>query len=467
MERSDTAAVVSPGLRLRRWRPVRLHPLWVPGIAFCVFVCCELMLVVVLAAGRSPLVPGVHGVSDSIAGPFAHLGGTVLQGDNAYRWAFAGLVLAMGACYAILAAHSARLSQRWWLLAIAIASAVIVLGPPLLLTDSYNYLSFARLGVLHGLNPYTHPPADAMTDPFFPLASWHRQPTPYGPLFTLLTYPLAWLGIAGGLWALKAATVAAGVGAVAVLGRCARRLGQSPSRAAVLLGLNPIVLVYGMGGVHNDFFMELAFLGAVYFVLAERERAAGWAGAAAAGLKASAIPLLPFLVLGARRRLSALAWMLGGAAAVAAVTLVAFGDRAPGLAQQQASVTRFSLPHIVSALLGHAAYRRCPAVYVCATPATEWGATVVFGLGLLALLWWAWRGADWITCAGWAAILFVLTLTAVMPWYLVWVLPLAILSRSSRLRTATGALAGFLLFTTQPFQHLIPYIDHRVVAHFF
>jgi hypothetical protein len=465
MESALPQVAPAPG-RARRWGPARLHPLWVPALAFGAFVCCELLLVIVTAAGHSPLVPGVREVSDSIAGPFAHVGSGVLHGPDAYRWAFVVLVLVMGGCYGVLASRSERLSQRWCLIGVALASALIVLGPPLLLTDSYNYLSFARLQVLHGLNPYTHAPAEAMRDPFFKLASWHRQPTPYGPLFTLLTYPLAWLGVAGSLWALKAGTVAAAVGAAAVLGRCATRLGRSPSRAVLLLGLNPIVLVYGLGGVHNDFPMELAFLGGVYFVLANREWAAGWAGVAAAGVKASAAPLLPFLILGSRRRLRTLGWTLAAGAAVALATLLAFGARAPGLAQQAASVTRFSVPHLVSAALGHAAYRRCPAVYVCATHATEWGATIVLGVGLLALAVWAWRGADWITCAGWAAILLVLTLTAVMPWYLLWVLPLAILSRSTWLRAATAALAGFLLITTQPFLHLIPFVDHHVARLF-
>jgi Glycosyltransferase family 87 len=458
--------VASTPAGVRQWRTRSPHPLWVPAVAFGGFVCCELLLVIVTAAGHSPLVPGVREVSDSIAGPFAHVGRGVLDGPDAYRWAFVALVLAMGGCYGVLASRSDRLSQRWCLIGVALASVVIVLGPPVLLTDSYNYLSFARLRVLHGLNPYTHSPAEAMTDPFFRLASWHRQPTPYGPLFTLLTYPLAWLGVAGSLWALKAGTVAAAVGAAAILGRCATRLGRSPSQAVLLLGLNPIVLVYGLGGVHNDFLMELAFLGAVYLVLAGRERAAGWAAVAAAGLKASAAPLLPFLVLGSRRRLRALGWTLTAGAGLVVLTLLAFGARAPGLAQQAASVTRFSLPHLVSAALGHAAYRRCPAVYVCATHATEWGATIVLGVGVLALVVWAWRGADWITCAGWAAILLVLTLTAVMPWYLLWVLPLAILSRSPWLRAATAALAGFLLLTTQPFLHLIPYVDRHVARLF-
>ena len=259
--------------------------------------------------------------------------------------------------------------------------------------------------------------------------------------------------------------MAAGVGAAGLLGACARRLGHSPSRAVVLVGMNPIVLVYGLGGVHNDFFMELALIGAIYLVLAGREWAAGWGAVAAVGLKASATVVAPFLALGARRRGRAVGGMVVAAAALAVVTLVVFGDRAPGLAQQQANVTRFSIPHVVASLAGHGGYRSCAGVFVCATPATQWVATAVLGVGALGLLAWAWRSGDWITGAGWAAILLVLTLTAVMPWYLLWVLPLAILSRSAWLRAGTGVLAGYLLFTSQPFLHLIPYVDHRVFGH--
>jgi hypothetical protein len=333
---------------------------------------------------------------------------------------------------------------------VALAGVAIVLGPPFRLTDAFNYVDFARMGVLHGLNPYVHAPIDAMRDPIFRLTSWRHQPTSYGPLFTLLTYPLAWLGVAGALWTLKALTVAAAVGAAALLGACARRLERPVSRAVVIFGLNPVVLVYGLGGVHNDFLMALAFLGAVYLILGGRERGAGWAGAAAAGVKASAIPLLPFLALGAPRPRRALAWLAIAGATLTGLTLLAFGSRAPGLAQQQASVTRYSLPHVVASALGHGAYRKCAGVARCTTIGTQWAATAVLAIGLAGLLWWTWRHRDWITGAGWAAVLLVVTLTSIMPWYLMWVLPLAILSRSRALWAVTAVLAAFILLPAGP-----------------
>ena len=60
------------------------------------------------------------------------------------------------------------------------------------------------------------------------------------------------------------------------------------------------------------------------------------------------------------------------------------------------------------------------------------------------------RGAAWLQAAGWATLALVLSLPWVMPWYVVWVLPLAVLSPSRRLRRATLALTVFLLVSFIP-----------------
>ena len=117
---------------------------------------------------------------------------------------------------------------------IVAANVVLLLGPPLLSQDVFGYLAFARLGVLHGLDPYTHVAAEAPTDAVFPFIGWPFQNSPYGPLFTLGTYPLAPLGLAGGLWALKAVAVACELGAVALTARAATRWGARRSRRRCL-----------------------------------------------------------------------------------------------------------------------------------------------------------------------------------------------------------------------------------------
>ena len=52
------------------------------------------------------------------------------------------------------------------------------------------------MGVEHGVNPYLHGPASIVARPRLPLRrqDWKHVATAYGPLYTLLSYPLAPLG---------------------------------------------------------------------------------------------------------------------------------------------------------------------------------------------------------------------------------------------------------------------------------
>ena len=62
------------------------------------------------------------------------------------------------------AASSGRRSSS---LVVAFACA-----PPLLSHDVYSYVDYARLGVLHGLDPYVHAPDAAPADPAFAHVTW-------------------------------------------------------------------------------------------------------------------------------------------------------------------------------------------------------------------------------------------------------------------------------------------------------
>ena len=87
---------------------------------------------------------------------------------------------------------------------IVLAHVLLLLGPPLISQDVFGYLAFARMGALHGLDPYTHVAAEASGDPVFAFVGWPFKHSPYGPLYTLASYGAAPLGAAGGLWAMKA-----------------------------------------------------------------------------------------------------------------------------------------------------------------------------------------------------------------------------------------------------------------------
>jgi hypothetical protein len=343
------------------------------------------------------------------------------------------------------------LRRRWpraVVAAIVVAQLLLLLAPPLLLSDVFTYINYARLDVLHGLNPYTHAPDFVRHDAIYPLAEWHRQPTPYGPLFTLLSYPFVPLGVWGALWGFKVLVVGAALGCLGLVAACARRLGRDPLLSAAVLGLNPLVLVYGVGGVHNDALVMLLVLGAVYLTLTRREAIANVAGVAAGAMKASMLPLLPFFVVAARRRGRALVVAAVSAASLLALAVALFGTRAPGLAQQTHNVNHRSLPNVISDLVGARPSPCLAHPITCHSGSLQLVSHLVLVAILIVMVWRAWRGADWITCAGWTAFALVATLPWLLPWYIVWCLPFAILSRSRRLQVATGVLGLYLLFTS-------------------
>ena len=107
---------------------------------------------------------------------------------------FQTLTLIMAASYlAVLFAARALPGRTLWVTIIA-AHLVLLLGPPLISQDVFGYLDFARLGALHGLDPYTHVAAQVPTDSAYLFVGWPFQNSPYGPLFTLGSYAIAPLG---------------------------------------------------------------------------------------------------------------------------------------------------------------------------------------------------------------------------------------------------------------------------------
>ena len=117
----------------------------------------------------------------------------------------------------------------------------------------------------------------------FVLSNWHQLLSPYGPLFTLLTFAVVPLGVAGSFWALKVLLMLASLAMIALVWRCAKLLGRDPRPAIALVGLNPIVLVWGLGGDHNDFLMLLCIVLGFYLLLLAPRAPRGRRAASARG----------------------------------------------------------------------------------------------------------------------------------------------------------------------------------------
>jgi hypothetical protein len=67
-----------------------------------------------------------------------------------------------------------------------------------------------------------------------------------------------------------------------------------------------------------------------------------------------------------------------------------------------------------------------------------------------------WSSADrLLTASGWASVALLVSLSWVLPWYVLWVLPLAALSSSRRLRGAALLIGVYLIIAWAPVSGLV------------
>jgi hypothetical protein len=472
--------------------------------------------IVLAAAGRPSFLSATtqaHYFPAWMAGPLGGLA-PALTALSSLRWLITIAIALAFAGYLIAVKHAHHLRISTVAAVLVAVHIVYVLAPPLALTDVFNYLNYARMEVVHHLNPYTTiPQLEPHSDPAFALSNWHGLLSPYGPLFTILTFALAPLTLAAYFWTFKVAIMVTELGIVFLTWRCAKLLEQrplavgpsgaqdstaiepsgtmarawwrathgqwtrarpspiDPVAAVVLVGFNPIVLFWGLGGDHNDFFTIFFVLLGFYLLLRARaadlpaaaaletlagarrrlvssgaafDVAAGAAFVAAAGLKASAGLLIPAVLaslLGSRRRLlTVLSGMAVAGVVVAVATVVAFGVHFPNLTLQNSLVINLSIPNLLGLALaqgGETGMLR-----------DALNLTLVAAVAACAVL--ALRRREPISGAGWVMVAVLVTLSWVLPWYVVWVLPMAALSGSRRLRGATIALCVYFIVAWAP-----------------
>ncbi|HWY17553.1 MAG TPA: hypothetical protein VNY27_02450 [Solirubrobacteraceae bacterium] len=500
---------------------------WIAAGALIVLVACSLLFVVIAADRPSLFAATTHTgfFPGWMAGPLGGLWPGLTRDPTTLRWVFTATMVAMYVGYVLALAHvpstTGRSRARWAIATVLAVHAILFLAPPLALTDVFNYINYGRMEVVHNLNPYTsYPILEPHGDPSYGLSNWHQLLSPYGPLFTLFTFALVPLGVAASFWAIKTVLVAASLGTILLVWRCAQLLELDPVRAIVLVGLNPIVLVWGLGGDHNDFLIVFAIVLGFYLLLRARaagapegsaaavcadgamapveadramanlgadgvagtgenhgadvgleragaapalsQRIGGWlwplsaselgAGAAfvaATALKASGVILIPIVLAGLarspRRLTQVVLGMLLAGAIVGGASLLAFGLHIPDLSTQSRVVTSISVPNLLGLALG----------YGGETETLHTLLSAVLALALLACCALAWRRREAIAASGWVTVALLLTLGWVLPWYILWLLPLAALSRSRRLRRSALVLGAYLIVAWAPASGLV------------
>jgi alpha-1,6-mannosyltransferase len=358
------------------------------------------------------------------------------------------LLLASWAAYLLFAIGGlmgGRLSRRALLAAIGgLALAFALAWPVSFSVDVYRYVGFARLGAVYHLNPYAAGREELIalrdvTAPFMP----HDLPSPYGPLWMLLSTAVIWVVQSASLLVQVVALKLVAAAALIVLARLGEAVADRlhPGRGQLTLaaiGLNPLLLFECPGNGHNDLVMTVFVMAAL---LALARGRLGWSAAltgCAAAVKFIPLALVPWLVLCAARPV----WPHGRRALAATVKicgaallplLVAYAPLWRGSATWTGIAQRWALAQTGTASVASAPSLVAAAVFV---GATIW---VVLRPELPRLV------------SAWVAVALAVLLTAsgiCFPWYLAWSWPV-LLTRwdKNHVTTSLGVLA-FAIFLT-------------------
>jgi hypothetical protein len=209
--------------------------------------------------------------------------------------------------------------------------------------------------------------------------------------------------------------------------------------------------------------MLLATAG-VALLLARREAPAGAALVAAVAVKSAAAFVAPFALVAAARQGTTGHQGPTGRIVPSEVTIRPIDRRAVG---------RFAAGGIAAALVlalaaylgfgwdwlhafglagenqGRTSHMSIPVTFARLTGIDEGpvrtAALLVYAAALAYLLAWTWRGGDWVRAAAWAGFGLLLATSWLLPWYLVWPLPLVAVSRDRPLTLLVLALTAFQL----------------------
>jgi hypothetical protein len=254
----------------------------------------------------------------------------------------------------------------------------------------------------------------------------------------------------------------------------------------VIVGINPIVLVWGLGGDHNDFLMIFFLVLAFWLLLrastlrvgrrapppawepagvlswpsrgwawldgmprplidgepwAWMEVGAGISLVTAVAIKASSAILIPIILCGTARRTRLAFGLVIGFAAAAAMSILAFGVNLPNLGQQDRLVIQDGIPNLVGYALGFGGET---------APVRTAGTLLLIAVIVVCSIW-AWRTRRWLTACGWTTFTLIVTLSWALPWYIAWLLPFAALSRSRALRVAGVVLGLYTYLVWMPY----------------
>jgi hypothetical protein len=423
------------------------------------------MALVVLGAAQpsSPFtskLPGswIFGIPRAGSGPASHeLIGMALV--------YAGIVLVLGAWYCIVASPlpGARrsLHRLWWVFASWVTPLLV--APPLFSRDVYTYGAEGAL-VSRGIDPYTHGLQSVRGSTFFGLADplWRHAHAPYGPVF--FDVARADAHVTSSVFAtVEAYRLLALVGVVLVavsVPVLARSFRRDPSAAFALAALNPLVLLYLVGGAHNDAVMVGLLVAALALARRGHPVVAVVVCALAAEVKVPA--LLGVLFIGwdwagtdapARRRGGYVSGSLAMAMATMAVVSAASGFGWGWLwnLSDPGSVTSWLDPATAVGLaLSHFVHVAGAGAHAHALVVAARGVSLVVAGAIVAVLLVRTDRYGMPRALGWSLLAVVFLGPIVWPWYETWGLVVLALATDAWSRRVVLVLSALGCFATVP-----------------
>jgi hypothetical protein len=441
------------------------------------------LVATVAAAPGSPLQPVLPRGANT-TGPFSALARLValdaLHGSAAAAMAAVAMAVAAGGFLFLLReAWRGRVSARTVLILAVVAHIAVLTLPLLVSRDVYSYAAYGRIAALHHANPYVQTPADFPADPVarFVGPKWASTPAVYGPFFTTIAagFARAFRSLPALIAAFRVLALLASLGTLAAIALLARRL--APERAAfaiAIFGLNPVVLFQSVASGHNDLLVALSVAGALALVVTGREGLAVAALALGTLVKVTAaFPLLLLLVWivarrPAGRRARAAVIHVGIAAAIGLAFAV------PYLQTQDPTLGMAELAGHEGWLAPSRLFRRI--LDAVSGDALGWVSRLAFAILLILATVVIARqlarrrpgpaelGAAW----GWALLSLMVLGPVLLPWYVTWALPLAVLlPRVPRvvLLVTTTALA-VSQWAAEPSRFPAAYDANVIVGHY-
>lgn len=186
---------------------------------------------------------------------------------------------------------------------IIITSLLFMIIIPYTSTDVYSYIANGWSSAHYKENPYYISTGEiaqknGVSDPMFNKVAncWRFEKVVYGPAWTIICTVLSWISFGNidiALFVFKLANLAVHIINCILIYKITKK-----NLFVVLYGLNPFILFEGLTNVHNDIFIVLFILLALYAVIKKKNLFIAVACiAVATAIKYLAILILPFVIL--------------------------------------------------------------------------------------------------------------------------------------------------------------------------